>query len=166
MGKRCAAVVLLSGWVFATAPALADSDSGIVLAVPGRPDVPVFVNPLGIDASFQVVEGDFGLNKPAQANAHTIGPPVIVQPGARRFFFPHDDSMPGYGRYEIAPPRQSRPQHPQSINRSWGAASDPLPADTGPAYPMTISPYVDTWGGGRHWREGRGGKGNHRWHRH
>ena len=151
MRTRFGAILILSGCFFCAASALADSDSGTVVALPGRPDVPVFVNPYGIDASFGVVEGDFGLNKPAQANAHTIGPPVIVAPGPRRSYFPHDENMPGYGRYEIAPPRQSKPQEAQSFHRAWGIASDPLPASTDPPYPITVQPYVGAWGP---WRRG------------
>jgi hypothetical protein len=158
MRTRFGAAVILSGCMLCSAPARADSDSGTSLAVPGRPDVPVFVNPLGIDASFGIVEGEFGLNKPAMGNAHTIGPPTVVRPGPRRFFFPHDENMPGYGRYEIAPPRQSRPQHAESYHRSWETASDPLPASTDPPYPVNIDvqPYVTPWGP---WHPGQGRRG-------
>ena len=150
-----ALVAILTGWIICVPPALADSDSGTVVVIPGRPDVPVIVNPFGFDAAYTIIEGDFGLNKPAQANAHiVVGPHVVAVPGPRRYYFPHSEHMPGYGRDEVQPPPGRRvTQTPQSYNRSWGAHSDPLPASTDPAYPMTIQPYVGPWGpwqGGRH----------------
>ena len=35
--------------------------NGPVIAIPGRPGVPVIIN--GVDASYAVVEGDWGLDK-------------------------------------------------------------------------------------------------------
>ena len=152
--------VLCCGWMFCVAPALADSDSGTVVVIPGRPDVPVIVNPYGFDASYAIIEGDFGLNKPSQNNTQIIvGSPLPPIVPARRFYFPHADSAPGYGRYEAPPAGGRVTQTPQSYNRSWGAASDPLPASTDPAYPMTISPYVGPWGPGR-------GRHDHGWGHH
>jgi hypothetical protein len=166
MRMRICAV--LCGWIFCVPTAHADSDSGTVVVIPGRPDVPVIVNPYGFDASYAIVEGDFGLNKPAQANAHIVvgGPHLVVVPGPRRYYFPHSEQMPGYGREEVQPPPGRRvTQPPQSYNRSWDAHSDPLPASTDPPYPMTIQPYVGPWGpwrgGERHHPGGRGGEGHH-----
>jgi len=161
--------VICCGWVFCVPPALADSDSGTVVAIPGRPDVPVIVNPYGFDASYAIIEGEFGLNKPSQNNAQIIVPsplPPIVP--ARRFYFPHADSAPAYGRFEVAPPPGRRvTETPQSYNRSWGAASDPLPASTDPPYPISIdaSPYAGPWGPGRRhhgWDHGGGHRGGGR----
>ena len=45
-------------------------DRAPVLVVPGRPGIPVIIN--GYDASYTVVEGDWGLSRPGQV------PPVIV----------------------------------------------------------------------------------------
>ncbi len=164
MRSRARAVVVLCGCIFGSAPVLADSDSGTLVVIPGRPDVPVIVNPYGFDASYTIVEGDFGLGKPVQANAHiVVGPHVVPVPGPRRYYFPHAEHMPGYGRDEVLPPPGRRvTQPPQSIDRSWGAASDPLPASTDPPYPITVQPYVGPWGpwqGGDHRRRGRGGRG-------
>jgi hypothetical protein len=153
--------VMCCGWMFCVAPALADSDSGTVVAIPGRPDVPVIVNPYGFDASYAIIEGDFGLNKPAQNNTQIIvGSPLSPLVPARRFYFPHADSAPAYGRFEAPPAGGRVTQTPQSYNRSWGAASDPLPASTDPAYPMTISPFVGPWG------PGRGRRHDHGWGHH
>jgi hypothetical protein len=152
------AVLILSGCLLGSASARADSDSGTVVVIPGRPDVPVIINPYGFDASYTIVEGDFGLNKPAQANASIIaGPHVIAVPGPRHYYFPHSDEMPGYGRYEVLPsPHRQLPPPAQSFHRSWGTASDPLPASTDPPYPMTIAPIIGPWGP---WGGGRGEHG-------
>src|SRR4051794_35562535 len=60
MRTRIRAVLVLSGCIFGGAPAYAESDSGSYVVIPGRPDVPVIVNPYGFDASYTIVEGDFG----------------------------------------------------------------------------------------------------------
>jgi hypothetical protein len=160
MRTRVCAVVCC-GWMLCVAPALADSDSGTVVAIPGRPDVPVILNPYGFDASYAIIEGDFGLNKPSQNNTQIIvGSPLSPLVPARRFYFPHADHAPGYGRYEAPPSGGRVTQTPQSYSRSWGAASDPLPASTDPAYPMTIQPFVGPWG------PGRGRRHDHGWGHH
>src|SRR5262249_33900912 len=116
--------------------------------IPGRTDVPVIVNPLGFDASFTVVEGDFGLGQPVQVNPRIVGgfpqPPLL---GPRAHYFPPTGQQPGYGRYEVAPLRRG-PQTAQSYNRSWFTASDPTPASSDPPTPMVIQPFVGGgWGG-------------------
>src|SRR5215831_1497279 len=70
--------VVLFGWICYSAPALADGSP--VVVIPGRPDVPVFVNPYGFDASYTVVEGDFGLDRPAQVNPVIIAGPHVPPP--------------------------------------------------------------------------------------
>jgi hypothetical protein len=159
--------VMCCGWMFCVAPALADSDSGTVVVIPGRPDVPVIVNPYGFDASYTIIEGDFGLDKPSQNNTQIIvGPPFQPIMPPRRYYFPHSEQAPAYGRDEVLPPPGRRvTQPPASINRSWEAASDPTPASTDPPYPMTISPYVGPWGPGRRhhgWDHGGGHHGGGR----
>jgi hypothetical protein len=159
--------VMCCGWMFCVAPpALADSDSGTVVVIPGRPDVPVILNPYGFDASYTIIEGDFGLNKPSQNNTQIIvGPPFQPIMPPRRYYFPHAEQAPAYGRDEVLPPPGRRvTQPPGSINRSWEAHSDPLPASTDAPYPMTISPYVGPWGPGRRhhgWGPHGGGGGHH-----
>jgi len=151
MRTRVRAVVIvsgLSGWIFCSAPARAE---GTWVVIPGRPDVPVIVNPYGFDASYTVVEGDFGLDRPAQVDprivAGYLGVPV-QRP--RRYFFPHSDQQPGYGRYEIQPPPNRRlPRPAQSFHRFWGTASDPIPASTDPPYPIAIQPIVGPWAPGK-----------------
>jgi hypothetical protein len=168
MRTRVRAVLVLSGCLFGSEPLFAESDSGTYVVIPGRPDVPVIVNPYGFDASYSIVEGDFGLNKPAMVYSTIVaGPGAVFAPGPRRHYFPISEELPGYGRLEILPPpgRRAQAQAPaQSYHRSWSAASDPLPASTDPAsaYPMTINPVVGPWGpwqNGRDHRRFRGGGG-------
>ena len=153
-----AVIAVLCGWGFADAPARADGSP--VFVVPGRRDVPVIVNPLGYDASYQVVEGDFGLSRPGQVNPVIIGyPPVVPIYYQPRHYFPSGGHLPGYGRAEINPPPNRRlPPPAQSYRRSWSAASDPIPATLDPpAATPDISVDVDY--------DGRRRRDRHR-HRH
>src|SRR5215471_4218016 len=161
MRTRVRAILVLSGCLFGSAPSFAESDSGTYVVIPGRPDVPVIVNPYGWDASYSIVEGDFGLNKPAMVYTTIIASPGVVSaPGPRNHYFPRSDEMPGYGRLEILPsPHRPPPKAAQSYHRSWDAASDPLPASTDPPYPINIDaqPVIGPWGP---WH-----KGHHDWRR-
>src|SRR5919205_524858 len=78
MRTRVRAILVLSGCLFGSASSLAESDSGSYVVIPGRPDVPVIVNPYGFDASLSIVEGDFGLNKPAMVFTTIIAAPGVV----------------------------------------------------------------------------------------
>jgi hypothetical protein len=130
-------------------PALAQR--GPVIVIPGRPDVPVMEN--GVDVSWSVVEGEFGLDRPGQVTPtviYRLPPAVIVgypdpeaaapeEPG----YFPRDGRKPGYGRLEIAPPPGHRPPAPaQSYRRSWSSESAPTPADLPSNNPTYISPVI------------------------
>jgi hypothetical protein len=147
------AAVLLA---VSASPALAQR--GPVFVIPGRPDIPIIVN--GIDISWSVVEGDFGLARPGLVTptvVYRLPPPVIVPyRGAAAYepsYYPKDDKKPGYGRLEIDPgPNRPLPPPAQSYRRSWSSSSDPTPADLPPAYPgynpMTIAPVIaPTFGG-------------------
>src|SRR5262249_56787868 len=102
--------VIVFGWICYGAPALAQ---GTWVVIPGRPDVPVFVNPYGFDASYTVVEGDFGLDRPAQVNPVIIsGPHVVPPPGFVRPYYPGTGHVPGYGRFDVKPPPNRRPPTP------------------------------------------------------
>src|SRR2546423_14906555 len=84
-------------------------DGSPVVVIPGRSDVPVFVNPYGFDASYTVVEGDFGLDRPAQVNPVIIaGPHVLPPANLARPYYPGTGTTPGYGRYEVKPPPNRR----------------------------------------------------------
>jgi hypothetical protein len=70
--------------------------------------VPIFEN--GVDVSWSVVEGEYGLDRPNIVNPVVIYrmPPVVVPyPGRAALgpaYFPRDGMTPGYGRLEIVPP--------------------------------------------------------------
>jgi hypothetical protein len=116
---------------------------GPYMVIPGRPDVPIFEN--GVDVSWSVVEGEYGLNRPNIVNPTIIyrAPPVVVPyPGRAALgpaYFPHDGARPGYGRLEIVPPPA------QSYVRGWRMESAPTPADlpsNNPTVAPVITPYV------------------------
>ena len=132
--------------------------------VPGKPGVPVIVNPLGFDASYTVVEGDFGLSRPGQVNPVIVGGPLVAPapyyPGG---YFPRSDGQrPGYGRYEVDPgPNRRIPPPAQTYHRFWGTASDPIPATLDPPA-ATPNINVDVLYGDRRWRRNRHRGGHHR----
>lgn len=106
-----------------SASALAE---GFEIVVPGRPDVPVIVN--GIDVSYAVLEGNYGLGKGVN-NQPTIygGRPVPPEPPVGHYY-PTLGLKPAYGRLEIEPPTNRKlPQPAESYHQSWSAQSAPNP---------------------------------------
>src|ERR1700730_18644265 len=59
------AILIGTSWTAAVA------DSGPVIVIPGRPGVPIIIN--GLDASYAVVEGDWGLGKGVHRQATGYG---------------------------------------------------------------------------------------------
>ncbi len=122
-------------------PALAQL--GPVVVIPGRLDVPVVIN--GVDASWAVVEGEFGLARPGLVTPtviYRLAPvfiaPAALSPGARNEprFFPKTGKEPGYGRLEIEPaPDRPLPPPAQSYRKSWSSQSAPGPVTDYPPYP-------------------------------
>ena len=124
-----------------TAGAASAQSTGPVIAIPGRPGVPVIIN--GVDASYAVVEGDWGLGKgvhyqPVVYGGHPVepGPPV-------GHYYPSAGHLPGYGRFEIE--SADKPKPAPTFRQSWSAGSrdaDPLipPAslDPVPPYPPPV----------------------------
>jgi hypothetical protein len=115
--------------------------------VPGRPDVPVIID--GIDASYCLIEGDWGLARPGHVTPTIIEcPPLVRAPTRAGSYHPTRGQRPGYGRHEIEPPANRRlPPPAKSFHREWSSASDPLPASLDPPaeVPILAEP-------GRHWR--------------
>ncbi len=130
------AAAALSG----TARAIA-SETGPVIVIPGRPDVPVIIN--GRDVSWSVVEGDWGLARPGYIDPQVIyrlGPPLPIQPIVGGYF-PKSGRAPRLDRDEHDTPRP--PQRPQSYRRSWGIESQPTPVTIPPPYetpPVVVAP--------------------------
>jgi hypothetical protein len=105
-----------------TAAALADS--GPVLVIPGRPGVPIIIN--GVDASYAVVEGDWGLGSRVRVTPTVYGGRYVDPVPNVGHYYPSAGRMPGYGRLEIEPPANRRlPQPAESYHESWSAQSTP-----------------------------------------
>jgi hypothetical protein len=104
-----------------------------VIVIPGKAGVPVIVN--GYDASYTVVEGDWGLDRPGHMPATIVSGPLVV-PDRRtsEHYFPAFGYRPGYGRREVEPPPNRKlPPPAPTYERFWGAESAPLPPTIEPS---------------------------------
>jgi hypothetical protein len=102
---------------------------GFEIVIPGRPGVPVIIN--GVDASYSVVEGDWGLAKRIHVQPTVYGGRYIDPVPNVGHYYPSAGRMPGYGRLEIEPPaNRALPQPAESYHQSWSAQSAPLPAQS------------------------------------
>jgi hypothetical protein len=113
-------------------------DTGPVIVIPGRPGVPIIIN--GIDASYAVVEGDWGLGKGVHVQPTVYGGRyVAVEPDVGHYY-PSAGHLPGYGRLEIEPPAGRRlPKPAESFHESWSAQSTPQPVQPQvPFYPPPV----------------------------
>jgi hypothetical protein len=134
------ALALLIG---ATPAALAGE--GFDRVIPGRPGVPVIIN--GIDASYAVVEGNFGLGKGIHVEPTIYGGRRIDPVPNVGHYYPTLGQTPGYGRSEIEPPANRKlPQPSESYHRSWSSQSAPLPPTSdvpGNPPPIIVAPEID-----------------------
>jgi hypothetical protein len=145
-----------------TSAALAQREPQIV--VPGRPDVPVYIN--GIDASWGIVEGEFGLDRPNQVAPTVVWRPFLISapPYSVPGYFPAEGRRPRSGRLEIQPPPNRRlPPPAPTYFRYWSSESAPSPAtEYAPSPPMLVAPTVNTYGRRRsdngHHGQGQGGR--------
>lgn len=119
--------VTLAVFIATTSSALANGAFEFV--IPGRPGVPVIIN--GIDASYAVVVGEWGLGQGNQVQPTIYGGRYIDPVPQVGHYYPSAGRMPGYGRLEIEPPANRRlPQPAESYHQSWSAQSAPLPAQS------------------------------------
>src|SRR3954454_13878073 len=111
---------------------------GFEIVIPGRPDVPVIIN--GVDASYSVVEGDWGLGKGIHVQPTVYGGRFIDPVPNVGHYYPSAGHQPGYGRLEIEPPaNRTLPQPAQSYHQSWSAQSIPQPVQPDvPLYPPPV----------------------------
>ncbi len=119
--------------------AIARADHAPVLVIPGKPGIPVVIN--GYDASYTVVEGDWGLSRPGHVPPVIVSGPLIAPaPFYAGPYFPTLGRRPGYGRREVEPPPDRRlPPPAPSYYREWGVESQQLPATIDPpAYPPAV----------------------------
>jgi hypothetical protein len=131
-----AALAILTGLSSA-----AFASDGFNVVIPGRPGIPVIIN--GVDASYGVVEGEFGLGKGVN-NQPTVygGRYVDVVPNVGHYY-PSLGQRPGYGRVEIEPPaNRPLPKPAESYHESWSAHSAPLPATQQPEVPAYPPPVI------------------------
>jgi len=102
------------------------ADSAPVLVIPGRPGVPIIIN--GVDASYAVVEGDWGLAKGEHFTPTIYGGRYVDPTPNVGHYFPSAGHQPGYGRLEIEPPANRRlPQPAEGYHQSWSAQSSQQP---------------------------------------
>ena len=115
--------------LFIATNSAAFAGGGFEIVIPGRPGVPVIIN--GVDASYAVVEGEWGLGQGNQVQPTIYGGRYIDPVPRVGHYYPSAGRMPGYGRLEIEPPANRRlPQPAESYHQSWSAQSAPLPAQS------------------------------------
>ena len=115
---------------------LAFADSGGVIAIPGRPGFPVLIN--GRDATYAMVEGDWGLSRGVHVQPTVYGGWDHYEAPPVGHYYPSLGHRPGYGRLEIQPPANRKlPQPAESYHQSWSAQSA-TPAQAVPAYPPPV----------------------------
>jgi hypothetical protein len=123
-------------------PALAQREP--VIVIPGRPGVPVYIN--GIDASWGVVEGEFGLDRPGVVTPTVVYRPLLAfAPYRVPGYYPKDGRRPGYGRLEVVPPaNRVLPPPAPTYYRNWSSESAPSPAtEYQPQPPVIVSPRIE-----------------------
>ena len=111
---------------------------GFDIVIPGRAGVPIIIN--GIDASYAVVEGTWGLAKGVQVQPTVYGGRYVDLVPNVGHYYPSAGHQPGYGRLEIEPPANRRlPQPAESYHQSWSAQSAPPQAQPEvPLYPPPV----------------------------
>ena len=126
--------------------ATAFAGGGFEIVIPGRPGVPIIIN--GVDASYAVVEGDWGLGKGKHVQPTVYGGRYIDGPPNVGHYYPSAGHAPGYGRLEIQPSSNRKlPQPAESYYRSWSAQSAPLPAQSDVPVnppPIVVAPQIGT----------------------
>ena len=114
---------------------------GFDIVIPGRPGVPVIIN--GVDASYAVVEGNFGLGKSVHVQPTVYGGRYVEGEPNVGHYYPSLGRTPGYGRVEIEPPaNRILPKPAESYHQSWSAESAPPkaqpPQPEVPLYPPPV----------------------------
>src|SRR5580704_18283412 len=118
--------------------AAALAETGPVIVIPGRAGVPIIIN--GIDVSYAVIEGDWGLGKNVHVTPTIYGGRVADPVPNVGHYYPSAGHQPGYGRLEIEPPaNRPLPQPAESFHQSWSAQSAPQPVQPEvPFYPPPV----------------------------
>jgi len=128
-----------------TMTSAAFASEGFEIVIPGRPGVPVIIN--GVDASYAVIEGDWGLGKNVQVQPTIYGGRYIDPVPHVGHYYPSAGHMPGYGRLEIEPPANRRlPQPAESFYQSCPAKSTRKLEIRANPPPVIVAPQI-----GRDW---------------
>ena len=102
------------------------ASEGFDIVIPGRPGVPIIIN--GVDASYSVVEGTWGLGKGYHGQPVVYGGRYVDPEPNVGHYYPSLGHKPGYGRLEIEPPsNRILPKPAESFHQSWSAESAPPP---------------------------------------
>ena len=137
------------GFWMAMMTSSAVAGGGFEIVIPARPGVPVIIN--GIDASYAVVEGDWGLLRGTHVQPTVYGGRYVDPVPNVGHYYPSAGHMPGYGRLEIEPPANRKlPQEAESYNRSWSAQSTPQLEIPASPPPVIVAPQI-----GYDWQHGR-----------
>jgi hypothetical protein len=113
------AAIAASALLLAASVCGARADHAPSFVVPGKAGVPVIIN--GYDASWGVVEGDWGLYRPGHRGLTVIYAPHLIHVSRERAYYPATGRKPRSGRHEI---QTSAPRRPaQSFHRAWSTQS-------------------------------------------
>ena len=147
VGVTLAFLIAMSSQAFA--------GGGFESVVPARPGVPIIIN--GVDASYAVVEGDWGLERRVHVQPTVYGGRYIDPVPNVGHYYPSAGHAPGYGRLEIEPPANRRlPKEAESYYRSWSAQSTPQLEVPAIPPPVIVAPQMNyDWQHGRHPRPHR-----------
>jgi hypothetical protein len=97
----------------------ARADHAPSFVVPGKANVPVIIN--GYDASWGVVEGDWGLYRPGHGQLTVTYAPQVIYVPRERAYYPATGRRPHSGRLEM---QTSAPlRAPQTFHRVWSTQS-------------------------------------------
>ncbi len=114
---------------------------GFNVVIPGRPGLPVIIE--GVDASYAVVEGEFGLGKGVNNRPTVFGGRYVDGEPNVGHYYPSLGQKPGYGRLEVEPPADRKlPRPAESYHQSWSAKSEPLPASQPQDVPFYPPPVI------------------------
>jgi hypothetical protein len=122
-----------------SSPALASDGFNIV--IPGRAGVPIIIN--GLDASYAVVEGDWGLARGTHVQPTVYGGRLINPEPNVGHYYPSAGNLPAYGRLEIEPPANRKlPKPAESYHQSWTSQSAPPAPPPEPVVPFYPPPII------------------------
>ena len=136
--RRLTGCLALTLGVLALAPTgIARADHRPVIVVPGRADVPVFID--GVEASGAVVTGEWGLHRPGHVGPTIYPDPYYGVSFRRHGYYPSAGERPRYGRVELED-RSARPARSETYYRAWSAQSGDAGADLETYYREPVSP--------------------------